>query len=245
MTRTCISGFRDRRPTFRRPGNGGGLRSRPSATESPHALAPRLPTLGINPPKMVGPDGNAPSSLAYRANALLLSYEPVAESGGLAPQPAEPIQLFSKQRPHLGGFTLHEKWRRAVVLPHRPCGPKRLPTDHRALRFYSPEKWRRREVMLPSGLAALPASNGCRHACPVSPPKVPPAGIAPASIRLEGGGLSFSATGSGPHGGTPTRNPAFEAPHDCNFTTRGKVVPSRGLAPRSRASRARVLSLGR
>ena len=29
---------------------------------------------------------------------------------------------------------------------------------------------------------------------PVSPPKVPPAGIAPASIRLEGGGLSFSAT---------------------------------------------------
>ena len=60
---------------------------------------------------------------------------------------------------------------------------------------------------------------------PVSPPKVPPAGIAPASIRLEGGGLSFSATGSGPHGGTPTRNTAFEAPHDCNFTTRGKKWP--------------------
>ena len=29
---------------------------------------------------------------------------------------------------------------------------------------------------------------------PVSPPKVPAAGFAPASIRLEGGGLSFSAT---------------------------------------------------
>lgn len=57
---------------------------------------------------------------------------------------------------------------------------------------------------------------------PVSPPKVPPAGFAPASIRLEGGGLNCSATGSGPRGGTPTRNPAFEAPHDGNFTTRGK-----------------------
>src|SRR5215204_4997049 len=63
---------------------------------------------------MVGPDGNAPSSLAYRASALLLSYEPMlAESGGLAPQPAVPIHLFSKQRPHLGGFTLQsggEQW---------------------------------------------------------------------------------------------------------------------------------------
>src|SRR5688572_17640742 len=63
---------------------------------------------------MVGPDGNAPSSLAYRASALLLSYEPMlAESGGLAPQPAEPIHLFSKQRPLLGGFTLQnggEQW---------------------------------------------------------------------------------------------------------------------------------------
>jgi hypothetical protein len=32
----------------------------------------------------------------------------LAESGGLAPQPAEPIHLFSKQCPHLGGFTLQE-----------------------------------------------------------------------------------------------------------------------------------------
>ena len=30
--------------------------------------------------------------------------------------------------------------------------------------------------------------------CGISPPKVPAAGFAPASIRLEGGGLSFSAT---------------------------------------------------
>src|SRR5690606_4278820 len=27
---------------------------------------------------------------------------------------------------------------------------------------------------------------------------------------------------NGPRGGTPTHNTAFEAPHDCNFTTRGK-----------------------
>lgn len=94
-TRTCICGFRDRRPAVRRPGNGGGLRSRPSATESPLALAPRPPASGVNPPKMVGPDGNAPSSLAYRASALLLSYEPiVAESGGLAPQPANRSVCF-------------------------------------------------------------------------------------------------------------------------------------------------------
>ena len=144
---------------------------------------------------MVGPDGNAPSSLAYQASALLLSYEPIlAESGGLAPQPAKPIHLLSKQCLRLGRFTLHEKWRRAVVLPHRPGGPKRLPTDHRALRFYSPKHWRRREVMLPSGgLPPSPLQTGAGPR-PVSPPKVPAAGFAPASIRLEGGGLSFSAT---------------------------------------------------
>jgi hypothetical protein len=138
-TRTCIYGFRDRRPAIRRPGNGGGLRSRPSATESPLALAPRPPASGVNPPKLVGPDGNAPSSLAYRASALLLSYEPiVAESGGFAPQPAKPVHLLSRQRPRLGGFTL-QSWRRAVVLPHKPCGSNRLPTDHRASRLYSPK----------------------------------------------------------------------------------------------------------
>lgn len=186
MSRTCTHGFRDRCPAVRRPGNGGGLRSRPSATESPHALAPRLPTLGINPPsKLVGPDGNAPSSIGYQPIALLLSYEPIlAESGGLAPQPAEPIHLFSKQRPRLGGFTLQSGGRsaqrgdgeapslrgvsgagargagggtnKAVILPHKPRGSNRLPTDHRASRFYSPKNWRRREVMLPSG--ALPPS---------------------------------------------------------------------------------------
>lgn len=103
-TRTCIYGFRDRRPAIRRPGNGGGLRSRPSATKSPLALAPRPPASGVNPPKMVGPDGNAPSSLAYRASALLLSYEPMmAESGGLAPQPANRSVCFRGSARALAG----------------------------------------------------------------------------------------------------------------------------------------------
>ena len=127
------------------------MRSCPSATESPHALAPRLPTLGINPPeKLVGPDGNAPSSLAYRASALLLSYEPmVAESGGFAPQPAEPIHLFSKQRPHLGGFTLQsggEQWSCSTGLAARN-GFQPIT----ALRGFALRKRRRREGMLPSG----------------------------------------------------------------------------------------------
>ncbi len=34
---------------------------------------------------------------------------------------------------------------------------------------------------------------------------------------------------SGPRGGTPTRNTAFEAPHDGNFTTRGKWSPCQEL----------------
>ena len=110
---------------------------------------------------MVGPDGNAPSSLAYRASALLLSYEPVAESGGFAPQPAIAGPSVFEIAP--APRRVHSpKWRRAVDLPHRPCDPSRLPTGRRAPRLYSP-KWRRREVMLPSGGAARSASNGCRH----------------------------------------------------------------------------------
>ncbi len=78
-----------------------------------------------------------------------------------------------------------------------------------------------------------------------SPPKVSVAGFAPASFRLEGGGLCFSATrrkadlavgmtrahalGATPHTcgvpvgllASPTRNTAFEALRDNNFTTRG------------------------
>ena len=170
---------------------------------------------------MVGPDGNAPSSLAYRASALLLSYEPVAESGGLAPQPAT-------------------------------AGPSVFETAPAPRRIHSPRKMSESSGPAPQALRPEPASNRTPRSAallskvaearghapqrrcrpirfkrvpvprPVSPPKVPPAGFAPASIRLEGGGLNCSATGSGPRGGTPTRNPAFEAPHDGNFTTRGK-----------------------
>ena len=141
---------------------------------------------------MVGPDGNAPSSLAYRASALLLSYEPVAESGGLAPQPAiagpsvfetapAPRRVHSPRKMADGAHSAEMAQPRAkrgvsaagargagsvtnkaVDLPHRPCDPSRLPTGRRAPRLYSP-KWRRREVMLPSGGAARSASNGCRR----------------------------------------------------------------------------------
>lgn len=65
---------------------------------------------------MVGPDGYAPSSIGYQPIALLLSYEPVAESGGLAPQSDEPIHLFSKQRPRLGEFTLQKSPRQDLHL---------------------------------------------------------------------------------------------------------------------------------
>ena len=145
-------------------------------------------------------------------------------------------------------FELHEEsWRRAVVLPHRPRGPKRLPTDHRASRFYSPKKWRRREVMLPSG------------AWPPNPLQT-------------GAGASSGFASESPRGRICTcvdplrrRRPellghaekmdlAAELPPTTQRSKRRmivispreeKVVPSRGLAPRSRASRARVLSLGR
>src|SRR5947209_19888753 len=59
---------------------------------------------------MVLAHGNAPRSIGYQPIALLLSYtRKLAESGGLAPQPARPVRLLSKQRPRLGGFTLQER----------------------------------------------------------------------------------------------------------------------------------------
>ena len=91
-----------------------------------------------------------------------------AEHGGLAPQPAEPIPLFSKQRPHLGRVhspkwrteRAAQRWRspeeRGVSdggareaaasrtkqwsVPHTPRGSKRLPTDPHTSRFCSPKK---------------------------------------------------------------------------------------------------------
>ncbi len=69
--------------------------------------------------------------------------------------------------------------------------------------------------------------------------QVSAAGFAPASVRLEGGGLNCSATRSGPRGGSPTRNTAFEAPHDCNFTTRGKWSPCQDGAQRRWGRRRR------
>ena len=196
-----------------------------------------------------------------------------------------PVHLFSKQRPHLGGFTLQERiggeqWTcptglatRAGFQPdaalrgftlqsgggERSCSPAAVPPDP-----------------LQTGAGASAGLTRCARPFGVdlrsihlrfapSPPKVPPAGFAPASIRLEGGGLNCSATGrvdlaagltrapalgASPHAcgvpvgllASPTRNPAFETPHDGNFTTRGKKwSPHEDLHPR--VSETRVYTL--
>ena len=143
-----------------------------------------------------------------------------------------PVHLFSKQRPHLGGFTLQEKMAESSGPAPQALRPEpasnRTPRSAALLsklaeaRGHAPQRRCR-----PIRFKRVPAPR------PVSPPKVPPAGFAPASIRLEGGGLNCSATGSGPRGGTPTRNPAFEAPHDCNlFVALPRGHPVR-LTPRS------------
>ena len=170
----------------------------------------------------------------------------MAESGGLAPQPAEPIHLLSKQRPHLGGFTLQsggEQWSCPTGLAARN-GFQPIT----ALRGFTLRKMAEARGHAPQRcVAAQSASNGCRRLGRFRLRKVPAAGFAPASIRLEGGGLSFSATrrkvdlaaGLPPTTRRSKRRMIVISPRE------EKVVPSRGLAPRSRASRARVLSLGR
>ena len=132
-TRTCICGFRDRRPAVRRPGNGGGLRSRPSATESPLALAPRPLASRVNPPRMVRLLGIAPRSADYRSAALLLSYGRIRNGG-----------------------------------ERRSCAP--------------------------IGLADPSVFETASAPRRIHSPLVPAAGFAPALFRLEGGGLSCSAT---------------------------------------------------
>ena len=207
---------------------------------------------------MVGPDGNAPSSLAYRASALLLSYEPVAESGGLAPQPAT-------------------------------AGPSVFETAPAPRRVHSPRKMAESSGPAPQALRPEPASNRTPRSAallskvaearghapqrrcrpirfkrvpaprPVSPPKVPPAGFAPASIRLEGGGLNCSATGrvdlaaglppatrrskrrmmvispreekSGPLTRTCTSISSFAGSRPVSWTMKGKLEPAAGVAP--------------
>lgn len=178
--------------------------------------------------------GNAPTSIGYQPIALLLSYtRKMAESGGLAPQPTNRSSCFRNSVRALadslsitfGGeqwFCPTDPEVRAGFQPVAALRGFTLQILAEA-RGHAPQ---RHEV-------ALTASNGCRHACPVSPPKVSATGFAPAWVRLEGGGLSFSATRRkgfcdellirnntiGPCGGNPTRNDAFEARHDNNFTT--------------------------
>lgn len=156
---------------------------------------------------MVGPDGNAPSSIAYRASALLLSYEPVAESGGLAPQPAGPVQLLSKQRPRLGGFTLQKMAESSGPAPQagRPGLISGQPPRFAALLS---KNWRREEVMLPSG-------------------KHPP-------IPLQTGPSSsadFPSINWCPWQDSHLHYAAFEARPTDNLPTGAKLVPRPGLPP--------------
>lgn len=100
---------------------------------------------------MVGPDGNAPSSLAYRASALLLSYEPiVAESGGLAPQPANRSVCFRGSARTLAGSLS----KMAESSGPAPQALRLESASNRSPRFAAllSKMWRRREVTLLSGL---------------------------------------------------------------------------------------------
>lgn len=152
------------------------------------------------------------------------------------------------------------EWRRAVVLPHRPRGPKRLPTDHRASRFYSPKKWRRREVILPSG--ALPpsplqtgagASAGFASESPrgrictcVDPlrrrrPELLghaekmdlAAGLPPTTRRSKRRMIVISPREekSGPFTRTCTSISSFAGSRPVSWTMKGKMEPAAGVAP--------------
>lgn len=143
---------------------------------------------------MVLAHGNAPRSIGYQPIALLLSYTRIiggerrtCASTGLA-GPAGFETVSAPRRIHSP-----EKWRRAVVLPHRPGGPNRLPTDHRASRFYSPKIGGGERSCSPAAVPPDPFQADADASVSFAS-EVPAAGIAPAWIRLEGGGLSFSAT---------------------------------------------------
>ena len=196
---------------------------------------------------MVGPDGNAPSSLAYRASALLLSYGPMlAESGGLAPQPAEPIHLFSKQRPHLGGFTLQsggEQWSCPTGLAARngfqPITALRgftLRENGGGERSCSPSR--------ASGTNPLQTGAGASSGFASESPRgrictcVDPLRRRRPELLGHAEKMDLAA-GLPPTTRRSKRRMIVISPRE------EKMVPSRGLAPRSRASRARVLSLGR
>jgi hypothetical protein len=206
---------------------------------------------------MVGPHGNAPGSIGYRPIALLLSYtRKLAESGGVAPQPAEPVRLCSKQRPRLGGFTLQKM---AEGSGPAPQALRPEPASNRSPRFAvlpseSLKDGGGERSCSPATCAAQSASNGCRHLGRFRL-RNPAAGIAPALIRLEDGGLNCSATRrkmAGPVGVAPTLfrvrsaadcllptdpnksgplarictwDPAFARPCDRCFTTRRKTEP--------------------
>jgi len=157
---------------------------------------------------MVRPPGIAPSSADYQSAALLLSYgrKDWRRAEDLRLNRRRPVHLFSKQCPRLGGFTLQsggEQWSCPTSLAARigfqPITALRgftLQENGGGERSCSPSR------MGPIRFKRAPAPR------PVSPPQVPAAGFAPASIRLEGGGLSFSATRRCSAGARKWRSPS-------------------------------------
>ena len=150
----------------------------------------------------------------------------LAESGGLAPQPAEPIHLFSKQRPLLGGFTLQsggEQWSCPTGLAARngfqPITALRgftLRKNGGGERSCSPAARSR-----PIRFKRVPAPR------PVSPPKSPRGRICTCvdPLRRRRPELLGHAEKVDLTAGLPPTTQRCEAPHDCNFTTRGKSGP--------------------
>lgn len=140
-------------------------RSCPSTpVRAPIALAPRLLARRIRSPKVVGPTGNAPVSVAYQAAALLLSYGPMKEwrraVNSHHNRQGRSVRFRGDARAVPGSPS--KNWRREVVMLHsrRSADPTCFQHVPSLARFSL--RWRKTGVLIPSDVsAAPPASNGC------------------------------------------------------------------------------------
>ena len=146
---------------------------------------------------MVLAHGNAPGSIGYQPIALLLSYTRKswrrAEDLRLNRQ-SRSICFRNSARTSAGSLS-----KVAESSGPAPQASRPETASNRSPRFavLLSEKMAEARGHAPQRrVAAQSASNGCRRLVRFRLRKVPAAGFAPASIRLEGGGLSFSATRS-------------------------------------------------
>ena len=145
---------------------------------------------------MVLAHGNAPRSIGYQPIALLLSY--TRENW----RRAEDLRLNRRGR----SVCFRNSVRASADSLSRKDGGEQwsCPTSLAARIDFQPITALRGSTLRKIGggeRSCSPAARGRPSRFkrvpaprPVSPPKVPAAGFAPASIRLEGGGLNFSAT---------------------------------------------------